>query len=303
MVFPTSYQGRWVTGNLLLQQGDVEKALPHFAYILAQYPNQSRPVYEVWEMIVDDPQFILERLVPKDPTSLNQYLSYLYDSGDKGWAVKVWDLKTSLGQKTNRDETLRHVEFLISQKEFHEAYKVWTARLREEGLSTPSGDNLITNGGFEFEKLLGGGFDWRISPVAGAEISFDHSVFFEGKEALKLRFNGKENVYFQNVSQYVPLKPKRSYLLKAQIKTRGVTTKSGIKLEITGAGPAFQGVSEGLTGDNDWTEVTVAFQTPADSQGGIVRVKRESTNKFDRFISGEAWIDNVQLLERKSVEN
>ena len=138
-----------------------------------------------------------------------------------------------------------------------------------------------------------------MSRVAGAEISFDPSVFFEGKRALKLKFNGKENVSFQNVYQYVPLKPKTSYLLQAKIKTKGLTTKSGIKLEIAGTGPAFQGASEGLTGDHDWTEVTVAFQTPADSQGGIVRVKRESTNKFDRFISGEVWIDNVQLLEKK----
>jgi tetratricopeptide (TPR) repeat protein len=302
-VFPTSYQGRWVVGNVLLQQGDVEGALPHFAYILDRYPNQSRLVYEVWEMTVDDPDFMIEKLVPKDPTSLNQYLNYLYNSGDKAWAVKVWDLKASLGQKANRDEALRHIEFLISQKEFGEAFKVWKTRLREEGLPATDGENLVTNGGFEFEKLLGGGFDWRMSRVAGAEISFDPSVYFEGKKALKLRFNGKENVYFQNVFQYVPLKPKTSYLLRARVKTKGVTTKSGIKLEIAGAGPAFQGTSEGLTGDHDWTEVTVAFQTPAESHGGIVRVKRESTNKFDRFISGEAWIDNVQLTERKSPNN
>ena len=299
MVFPTSYQGRWVAGNLYLQQGDVDRAIPHFAYILAQYPNQSRLVYEVWEMVEDDPDFVLERLVPRDTTSLNQYLSYLYDSGNKGLAVKVWDLKASLGQKASRDETLRHIEFLISQKDFNEAFEVWGARLREESLPTTADGNLITNGGFEFEKLLGGGFDWRISPVAGAEISFDHSVFFEGKGALKLRFNGKQNVNFQNVYQYVPLKPGTSYLLKAQMKTKGVTTKSGIKLEITGAGPAFQGTSEGLTGDHDWTEVTVAFQTPAESQGGVVRVKREATNKFDRLISGEVWIDNVQLVEKR----
>ena len=298
-VFPTSYQGRWITGNLLLQQGDVEGALVHFNYILVQYPNQSRLVYEVWEMAANDPDFILEKLVPKDPISLTQYLNYLYDSRDKKSAVHVWNLKASLGQKVSRDETLRHIEFLISQKEFDEAFKVWQARLREEGLSATDGDNLITNGGFEFDRLLGGGFDWRMSRVAGAEVSFDPSVFSEGKRALKLKFNGKENVSFQNVYQYVPLKPKKSYLLQAKIKTKGVTTKSGIKLEIAGTGPAFQGASEGLTGDHDWTEVTVAFQTPADSQGGIVRVKRESTNKFDRFISGEVWIDNVQLLERK----
>src|SRR4030066_623035 len=30
LVFPASYQGRWMSGSLLLQQGVIEKALPHF---------------------------------------------------------------------------------------------------------------------------------------------------------------------------------------------------------------------------------------------------------------------------------
>ena len=44
LVFPTGYQGRWVSGNLLLQQRELEKALPHISYILANYPNQSSMV-------------------------------------------------------------------------------------------------------------------------------------------------------------------------------------------------------------------------------------------------------------------
>jgi tetratricopeptide (TPR) repeat protein len=47
LLFPAGYQGRWATGNLLLQQGALEKALPHFSYILAHYPNQSHVFYDV----------------------------------------------------------------------------------------------------------------------------------------------------------------------------------------------------------------------------------------------------------------
>ena len=31
LTFPTGFQGRWVSGSLLLQQGALEKALPHFS--------------------------------------------------------------------------------------------------------------------------------------------------------------------------------------------------------------------------------------------------------------------------------
>jgi hypothetical protein len=114
---------------------------------------------------------------------------------------------------------------------------------------------------------------------------------------LKITFDGKENVDFYHVSQLVSLKPNTDYLLRAYMKTKAVTTKSGIKIEVYGMGPTFYGASESLIGDNDWKELSVAFRTPAQSHAGVVRMRREKTNKFDRLISGTVWLDEVQLTE------
>lgn len=299
LLFPAGYQGRWVTGNLLLQQGAFEKALPHFSYILGHYPNQSHVVYDVLVRAVNDSDFILERLVPKNPASLKQYLSSLYEAGDKESAQKAWQRRDLFAYKPDRDEILRHIEFLISRGELNEAFLIWKARLQEEGLDSPSGSNLMTNGGFEKEKILGGGFDWKMEKVPGAEISFDPSMTFEGKRSLKIVFHGKENINFYHLYQFVPLKPNTEYVLKANMKTQAITTKSGLKIEISGIGPAFYKASEPLVGDNEWRELLVAFRTPPQSQGGLVRIRREKTEKFDRFISGTVWIDNVSLTEKK----
>jgi tetratricopeptide (TPR) repeat protein len=296
-VFPTSYRGRWIAGNLLLQRGEIERALTHSAYILTHYPNQSSLVYEVWGRAVDDPDFILEKLVPHNPSSVNQYLAYLYGIGDAQSAKKGWAKLVSLEQKLDREQTIRHIDFLISRGELAEASRVWKMKLREDGSSVPSGANTVTNGGFETKEILGRGFDWRIGTIAGTEVSFDHSVAFEGKSSLKIEFDGKENVDFHHVSQYVALKPSTDYLLKAHMKTEGVTTKSGLKMEVFGVGPRFYGASESLIGNNGWKEVLVSFRTPADSQGGIVRVRRSKTDKFDRFIAGTVWIDNIRIEE------
>ena len=299
LVFPTSYQGRWVSGNLLLQQGVIEKAIPHFTYILMNYPNRSSLVYDLLFRAINDTDFILEKLVPKDASSMNQYLVYLYEIEDKESAKKAWEKKASYGIKNNRHETLRQIEFLIAHNDLKEAFQIWSSRLREEGLSTPSDGDLITNGGFETKETLGGGFDWKMINVPGAEVSFDHSIAFEGKSSLKIVFSGKENVDFRHVYQYVSLKSNSEYILKAHMKTNAITTKSGLKLEILGVGPAFYGASESLIGENGWRELMVAFRTPPQSQGGVVRVRREKTDKFDRFISGTVWLDNVFLTERK----
>jgi len=298
-VYPTSFQGRWVAGNLLLQQGDLEGAIPQFSYILSNHPDRSLMVYNVWMNVARSPEFILERLVPRDSASLRRFLAYLYQLGDKVTAKKTWEKKMALGERMNRDEALHHIDFLVSQGELHEAFRVWKKRLQEENLPVLYGGNLVTNSGFEKEEVLGGGFDWKIQTVPGALISFDRSVAFEGKGSLKIVFNGKENVDFQHVSQVVALKPNTDYLLTAYVKTKGVTTKSGVKIEISGVGVPFHAGSESLIGDNGWKELVVPFHTPPQSQGGVVRLRREPTEKFDRFISGLVWVDNFRLTEKK----
>jgi len=296
-VFPAGYQGRWVTGNLFLQQGASEKAFSHFSYLLSHYPGQSSAIYDLLVGMTHDTELILNRIVPENPSSLSQYITYLYEIGDNASAKKAWDKKVSLRYPRDRAETLRHIDFLISQGELMEAFKVWKARLREEGLSVPANENLITNGGFEKEKILGGGFDWRIGTAAGATISRDHARAFEGKSALRIAFDGKENVDFYHVSQFVPLKPSTDYMLRASMKTEGITTRSGVRMEVVGVGASFHGASESLTGDNNWKELTIVFRTPPLTRGGMVRVRRERTDKFDRFIAGTVWLDNVRLYE------
>jgi hypothetical protein len=299
-VNPTNYQGRWMAGNLFLQGEDIPKALPHFSYLLHHYPEQSSLIYDVWSKVVDDSDFLLEKLVQGDPSSLRTYLSYLYENNDIESAKKVWHKRASLGQKVDRGETLRHIDFLISRNEFNEAMEMWKARLQEEGFPVPSDGNLITNGSFESEKILGGGFDWKIADVKGVRVAFERSVAFEGKTSIKIAFDGKENVDFHHIQQIVLLKPNTNYSLKAFIKTKGVTTKNGLKIEVHGIGPAFYGSSDSVVGENAWKEVSVAFRTAPQSQAGVVRVRREKTDKFDRLISGTVWIDHVRLTEVKN---
>jgi hypothetical protein len=248
--------------------------------------------------VVDDPDFILEKLVPEDALSFRSYLSYLYENNDSESAKKVWQKRASLRHKADLSETLRHIDFLISQNEFNEAMEVWKARLQEEGLPIPTDGNAITNGSFENEKILGGGFDWKIADVKGAKVAFDRSVAFEGNHSIKITFDGKENVDFHHVHQIVLLKPNMDYSLKAYIRTKEVTTKSGLKIEVYGIGSTFYGCSESVVGDNAWKELSVTFRTTPQSQAGVVRVRREKTDKFDRLISGTVWIDNVRLTER-----
>lgn len=302
IISPTGFRSRWIGGNLFLQRGDYAKSIPYFAFILKNYPSQSRAVYEVWERATGDRQFILERLIPEEALALRQFLLYLYEVGDGQMALRTWEKRVSLGDKPTSQETWQQVDFLISQRLFPEAFQIFRTWQYQEGLLN-SDQNLITNGGFEEKKFLGRGFDWRLDQSPNFNISFDSLVFYEGKQSLQISFLGKENLDFRHVFQYVPLKPNRDYLLRAFLKTEALTTQSGVKLEIIGLNKTFQKSSSALTGNNEWQELTISFRTPPDLQGGMVRLCRERTEKFDRFISGKVWVDNVKLEEKSPSKN
>ncbi len=298
-VFPTGYQGRWVGGNLLLQQGEIEKAISHFTYLLLNYPEQTGLIYDLLTKAIEDKDILFDKVVPKDPSSIMRYLNFLYEARDKESAKRVWAKKSSYGLRPDQKETVRYIDFLIGQGGLQDAHQAWIAMLREMGFPTPEDGNLITNGGFEKKDTLGTGFDWRIGKVEGAEVSIDSSTAFEGKASLRIDFNGKENVDFHHLYQYVAWQPNKEYRLKLHMRTQGVTTKSGVKVEVLGLGVGFHQTSESLTGDNDWKELAITFRAPINSQGGIVRLRREKTQKFDRFIAGRVWVDNVSLTEKR----
>ena len=299
-VFPTGYRGRWMAGNFFLQQGAPEKALPHFSYILAHYPDESRSIYDLWEVVAKDSDFILEKLIPKDYPSIHRYLTYLYEEREKEKAQKVWKRIESLGYQPNRRDTIRHIEFLVAQGEIREAFQVWRTKATAEGIPLPTNGNLINNPGFEAEAGFGSGFDWTINQTPGAEVSIDHSVALEGKSSLKIRFNGHENIDFHHVYQWISWKPHTDYRLKVNMKTEGVTTQSGPRMEVSGIDSVLYGASESLTGDNDWKELRIAFRTPAQSQGGLLRIRRQKMKNTDRVIPATIWIDDVRLFEGRT---
>jgi len=299
-VFPTGYRGRWMAGNFFLLQGAPEKALPHFSYILAHYPDESRSIYDLWEVVAKDSDFILEKIIPKDYPSIHRYLTYLYEEREKEKAQKVWKRIESLGYQPNRRDTIRHIEFLVAQGEIREAFQVWRTKATAEGIPLPTNGNLINNPGFEAEAGFGSGFDWTINQTPGAEVSIDHSVALEGKSSLKIRFNGRENIDFHHVYQWISWKPHTDYRLKVNMKTEGVTTQSGPRMEVSGIDSVLYGASESLTGDNDWKELRIAFRTPAQSQGGLLRIRRQKMKNTDRVIPATIWIDDVRLFEGRT---
>ena len=92
-------------------------------------------------------------------------------------------------------------------------------------------DRWVWNGGSENEPR-DGGFDWRFLPVEGAEMRWDAADLHSGRRSLRVDFDGKNNVDFENVWQYVPVPPSTRYRFSAFFRTEDLTTDSGIHFDI-----------------------------------------------------------------------
>ena len=142
---------------------------------------------------------------------------------------------------------------------------------------------------------VGRGLDWRIGKPEGADIDFDYGNKTRGDRSVKITFSGKSNIDFNHVSQTVPVDPDSNYLLTSDISTRDITTRNGVRWEVYCNG--MNEFSETYTGTIDWTTARISFITPHDCNVIHLRLRRIKSRKLDNLISGEAWIDNVNLFK------
>jgi hypothetical protein len=246
------------------------------------------------------PADLIESILPLDGEVLSDYLEYLIRHQEASDVRAVWKrLAQIAGPAIDPTLALSYADFMLAQKEISEAGVAWSMALRGKGIGdrAPS-DNLVWNGGFERDETLGTGFDWTLRSVVGADVGIDAYHSKEGTRSLKISFDGAHNVDLSGIRQVVRVMPDTRYLLGGHIKTRGITTGSGLRLEAFDLlDGRLYGATEELVGDHDWSELKTSFLTSPRAQAIVVRIRREPSQKLDNLIAGTAWIDQVYLKE------
>jgi hypothetical protein len=160
-----------------------------------------------------------------------------------------------------------------------------------------TGNDGLTNPGFETD-ITGLGFDWRHwgEKDGNWELRRSNYETAEGNFALKVTFNGQENISFQHLYQIFAVNPKKRYRITYAWKSRGITSDEGPFVDIYSydkkglykAGPM-------LTGTHGWHEDSIEFDIPDNCHAAVVRLRRRPSRRFDSKIRGMVWIDNFRL--------
>jgi len=291
---------QWPVANFYLLQGDTDEAFRHFRVVLAGTAQYNRNVFASAWKVTDDAGKILQELIPEQLTSEFSYLNFLISQQRLDQAQAVWKRIVAGREDFPPDHSSPYIDSLIGARRPQEAYQVWTD-LQKKGLirysSMPSEKNLISNGDFE-DELLNFGFAWRIAPLEGVYAGLDTSTYHSPGHSFLIQFPGKQNLMYQNVYQYVRVSPGQSYRLRAFMKTEGITTDSGPRMEVYDAynAAALDKLSDDFTGSTDgWAPLLLDFAAGPKTELIVVRLTRLPSKKFDNLISGKVWLDDIQL--------
>lgn len=162
--------------------------------------------------------------------------------------------------------------------------------------------NLIKNSSFEAITEDGLSKAWNTGENEKA-ISLDAANSTDGKYCVHFTLDGTEAMLGEG--RFLDLIPGRSYTFSAYIRTKNLDPASGLRIEVINCGWSFGPQTRLPVKDltADWRRYSLTFVCPAADTfkyQGRDNVAYK-VNIFTKGVTGEAWIDAIQLEESDHV--
>jgi hypothetical protein len=300
-VYPQSADVAWSFGNFLLRQGEKDAAFAELRKSLELDPTRAAEAFSRAWQLEPDADGLLDKVIPPSAVTLVPILGNLSNAGDLESAHAVWYRLAALHEKVPLPYIKAFFNALISKRLADEAARLWpeaVSIMQNPPPPDPTG-SLLWDGGFE-SGVNEGGFAWRFTPVGrNLQISFDRSEKHSGEQSLRILFNGRENINFEDVCHLFIPEFGQNYVLSAWVKTQSLTSSEGLRLQISvynriGAIVAVQ--SGEIHGTQPWTQLSMNWTAPQDAGTGNVCLRRKMSDMPGSDIQGAAWIDDVRML-------
>jgi O-antigen ligase len=272
-----------------------DHALPQFARVMGLTATYDPVIFDWFQDQHIPLPLILTWGIDGNQRAAQAYLSHLIDLDQMSDALEAWNwmaYHNYAGDKFMR----RWLDYLMSKGKYEIAAEAWARHLgpRRAGYLE---SNWIYNGDFESEPS-GVIFDWRIDPREGVEVSQDSSIAHMAAHSLRIQFDGRENLNFNEISQTAVVRP-GNYRFEAFLRTENITTDQGVGFHIFDpAAPSRLDVwTEAPTGTHDWTRIERTLSVAPGTSIVQIQIVRRPSLRFDNQIRGTVWIDGVVLAK------
>jgi len=306
--YPLSADVSWRYANFLLREGELDSALREARQAIENEPQRAWEAFALFQRFGSDTKNLLDRLLPGQETAYLDVIWGLDHEGRPKEALQVWDrlrkLVNELPQRRVATGTYQQtqvilfslVDQLVSKGYISEAGRVWDQVLgfMNFSLQREPSESLVWDGGFETE--LTGGLSWRIDAPTGSVVRFNKAIKHSGARALEIKFDGKHNVDFHGVCEFIVANPDTNYEFSAWLRTDSITTDRGIFLRLRANGTGQEASTPELTGIHPWTNFTAKWRTSNRTTLLEVCIVRPASQMVYNTIAGTAWVDDVSLI-------
>lgn len=299
-LFPNSTDVHWRLANFYARQGQTNEVLHSLQKVLELGGISRSEVFQLAFASSHNSELIL-KIIPLRTSALLDYLDFCIGNNDIGAAERTWEYMLRSNEPFSLHDSFAYLDALIHHRQIAELQSTWASLARrfptELGAAT-NDSQIIWNGSFEHQPV-GGGLDWRIAEVQGAQVSLDSEQAQQGPHTLRIDFDATANPYYCHVFQYVPVRPGARYRFSGRLRTSGITTESGPTFEIYDAYDMKKLFvsGHGVVGTSEWQRQELVFKTPSDTDLLVIRVARPPSQRIANLIGGSVWIDDLQLRQ------
>jgi len=282
-----SHVSTWKWQELLLafEMHNEEQFAACFNFVLAKLPNRISEACYLALSFWGNWSSILAHVTSG---SWLAYLDQLINAREVDVALSLWEQMEESDNPPGKDLRLRFCQFLIDNGRLSPAKALWKSWKQDDLMG-------IYDGGFEAVPL-NRAFGWSVGRHQEVNIERSLESPYEGSHCLYVHFRGTQNVTFNHVTQIVPVEPGQKYVLRFAWRSRNLTTDQGVFVDVSGFRCDGLNVqSEPAIGSSHWTKEEVSLSVPEACQAIQIQVRRKESLKFDSKISGDYWIDAMEL--------
>ena len=296
--YPTSADVSWQYGNFLLRQGDRPGAYAELRRAVEADPRRAEAAFSLAYRANPDIDEILEQLLPARQSVYVDVIGLAARTNQLAVGKMVWDQLVKLHPRLGIGDVDSLASGLLLAGEFSEARRVW-----DEGVATmnlplllgPQG-TVIWDPSFE-SGIRDATFAWHFRPIVqGVKIDFDKTETHSGSQSLRLTFDGKHNPDLEAACTNAIVQPNTRYRFSGWIKTNEITTEYGIGFRLHSVEDNAMVKTRELHGSNPWTLVDQTWTAGPKVHRVQICVTREASDNPEVRISGNAWVDDVNLV-------
>ena len=223
------YLPRWTLANYYYRHDNPERFWHWAARSAVLVSGDPRPLFRLCERIAPDSN-LLDGLQLTSMELRTRYLAYLIDENRTALLRPVGRSVIRAGRVSDVPLLLKACDRLLDAGHTEGALEIWN-ELADGGRipfhrAPGSSGSLATNGNFAIPPSLHG-FDWRLPPVAGVDLSRE-----ENPSGLRIAFSGRQPEQCEPLVQWLPVPQHGRHLLEYRYRTVAIPPGAGLTWQI-----------------------------------------------------------------------